>query len=438
MRVIVAALVIAIAFTAGAVRAEDAIAVRAEDAMRGAEKLYFGGERQGASRVPPCAGCHGLDAGGGRDGGRDFPAIGGDVLFATASHRSAYGNGDFARALGEGLAPGGRALSPIMPRYALHASEVAALELFMRGIDKGRAHGRHPDALVIGVAASSAEHDAEFAGAVAAFARGIDTANEAGGVWGRKIRIAFLPPGGEPLDAVLAADPPLAVVMWPGAVGEAAFATRGIPELFPWPNVPVGAMRNRIRDLKPTWPDVLRAIGTHLLARDLKPVALSRPADAVEAIVLRASGLTLHEGGTAERAQATIVLPGIDAPALELICRSATGLVVLWRGVGTSPPPDCRDRLLFADSEGPPDRGHPELAALGNVLGPGDHRGPRLGSTAALAFVAAAIEAGARVNRRTIVDAFDRMAPVTSHVWPSLDWRRVPASGTRAVSFSAF
>lgn len=76
---------------------------------------------EGAPGVQPCAGCHGRDAGGGAEGRWRAPAL------TRLEARGYDGPQALARALAEGVAPGGRLLATAMPRAQAAALEATAL-----------------------------------------------------------------------------------------------------------------------------------------------------------------------------------------------------------------------------------------------------------------------------------------------------------------------
>lgn len=83
-----------------------------------------------------CASCHGRSGMGVSESGKRTPPIAGPFLFApdARARREAYTEQTLARALREGLDPSGRALDPLMPRYALADDDVAALAAYLRGL----------------------------------------------------------------------------------------------------------------------------------------------------------------------------------------------------------------------------------------------------------------------------------------------------------------
>lgn len=140
----------------------------------------------GRLRVPgqrfACGGCHGADAEGGVEGGEDFPAIGWERLADADRPGGPYDEALFARALRDGIAPGGRTLSQAMPRYAASDAQVAALISYLREVGDNQRQGLRPGLVRVGITGASAE---EQAGLIAAAQR----FNAAGGAFGRGLQL---------------------------------------------------------------------------------------------------------------------------------------------------------------------------------------------------------------------------------------------------------
>lgn len=115
-----------------------------------------------------CAQCHRRSGMGTVEGGVVVPPVTGAVLFAPgqtpAGHaprraagvalldhgfrtRPAYDTPGLARALREGMGPGGRPLDPLMPRYTLSDRELTALQAWLESLGAGAAPGVDSTAL---------------------------------------------------------------------------------------------------------------------------------------------------------------------------------------------------------------------------------------------------------------------------------------------------
>lgn len=128
-----------------------------------------------------CAGCHGADGEGRREGGTVFPPIRWDAL-TSARRMPAYDADSFARAILEGVDPAGRTLSRAMPRYRVEPDALVSLIAYLGGMGDSASAGIAPGELRF-----AATGDAGFDAGFAAFAQGF---NDAGGVFGRRVSMA--------------------------------------------------------------------------------------------------------------------------------------------------------------------------------------------------------------------------------------------------------
>lgn len=96
-----------------------------------------------------CGNCHGRSGMGVIEGGRISAPIAGPLLFApdAVRKRPAYDEASLARALREGLDPGGRPIDPLMPRYRLGDADVANLAAYLRTLSAQPSPGVGPDHL---------------------------------------------------------------------------------------------------------------------------------------------------------------------------------------------------------------------------------------------------------------------------------------------------
>ena len=142
----------------------------ADDVVGLGERFYRQGLSARGSAVPAivqgdlrvrstdmtCVNCHRRSGWGSAEGPVRVPPIVGSVLFApvTRGHpemgsprttgpgtRPAYTDATLLRALREGVDPGGRTLSPSMPRYELGDEEGAALATYLRSLSAASAPG---------------------------------------------------------------------------------------------------------------------------------------------------------------------------------------------------------------------------------------------------------------------------------------------------------
>lgn len=142
----------------------------ADDAARGRQLFLHGSSSIGnpvvatvgkATRLPgsaaACAGCHGRDGSGRREGGTAAPDIRWPTLSAPGKREgsagrlsSAYDPGALARTLTQGLDASGNPLSPAMPRYELYDQDLADLLAYLQRMHEVADPGVEPGRLVIG------------------------------------------------------------------------------------------------------------------------------------------------------------------------------------------------------------------------------------------------------------------------------------------------
>jgi ABC-type branched-subunit amino acid transport system substrate-binding protein len=94
--------------------------------------------------LPPsvcrCAGCHGVEGAGGREGGINVPPVDWATLANPRTNilgrheRPGYDQTNFAQALADGVDPAGRPLGAGMPRYRLTKAQVAALLAYLQDL----------------------------------------------------------------------------------------------------------------------------------------------------------------------------------------------------------------------------------------------------------------------------------------------------------------
>lgn len=181
MRGLTLALMLALILAALPVAAEDAPGAALYLRGAGAEALLMGGRLRAPGARFACAGCHGADARGSREGATVFPAIDWPGLTAPDRPGGAYDRASFLRAMTEGIAPDGRELDPAMPRFAADQAVLEALIGFLQQVGTAQQRGITATALRISVAPGSPAQ----AGLQAA-AQGF---NAGGGAFGRRIEI---------------------------------------------------------------------------------------------------------------------------------------------------------------------------------------------------------------------------------------------------------
>jgi cytochrome c553 len=115
-----------------------------------------------------CAGCHGQQAQGSKEGFVSAPAISWQALSMrwrtrNASDRTGFDKNRFHRAITQGLAADGRALDPIMPRFSLASDEIAALAAYLQHLDQQTAPKVAPALTLLPEAGTSKLADALLA-----------------------------------------------------------------------------------------------------------------------------------------------------------------------------------------------------------------------------------------------------------------------------------
>ncbi len=124
-----------------------------------------------------CAGCHGIDGLGGREGGAArAPAISWRALTRPGDNRPAYDTAALAAAIRTGASAGGRALQ--MPQFDISDAQMEALVAHLQWLDLREVAGLGPDRITLRLPADPAERRAAAA-AMAAF-------NAEGGSFGRR------------------------------------------------------------------------------------------------------------------------------------------------------------------------------------------------------------------------------------------------------------
>ncbi|MBO1075016.1 c-type cytochrome [Roseomonas marmotae] len=164
------------------------------------EALFTAGARPGApapratasrgATMPatalPCSGCHGADGGGGRiEAGVTPPPVLWSSLSRPAPGRPAYDAPSVLRAVSQGLAPDGRGLDPVMPRYALTMQDGQALLAYLRALDARGVPGVEEDLVSLGLLVPAGPLGQGFA---AAFGQALSAAAPEG-VFGRRITL---------------------------------------------------------------------------------------------------------------------------------------------------------------------------------------------------------------------------------------------------------
>jgi hypothetical protein len=207
--------------------------------MRGGTVVAHAGNGTGAldGRLVPCARCHGFDGLGNPEHGQAPPAITGTALgkpqrAADSETRSAYSTGALRAAITQGQTPGGRPLSPAMPRYRMVPADLADLVAYLKMLGTDLDPGITPEAVRLGLVLPPAEAGQPLRESLRAHFR---ERNAQGGWYGRRIEPVFEEAGEEFGEAMqkLAASRVFAVIDLTAADPAAPAANVGLPLLVP-------------------------------------------------------------------------------------------------------------------------------------------------------------------------------------------------------------
>jgi len=182
----------------------------------------------------PCAGCHGLDGRGGKEGGvrpSDLtPEALGRPAHGEAGGRShpPYDDRRLVRAIAMGFDPAGNRLHVAMPRYRLTRQDAADLLAYLKRLGHEEEPGLSATAVHLGVLLPGGKRQETEAEAVqAALTARCAELNRGGGLYGRQLRLHFvrlpesLPAAGVKLPELLAGQPAFALIaVHPAGTGD--------------------------------------------------------------------------------------------------------------------------------------------------------------------------------------------------------------------------
>lgn len=339
-----------------------------------------------------CAGCHGRDGARGGEGKVAVPAIDGASLRKTGL----YDEASFARALTDGMAPGGRTLSAAMPRFSLSRAETDAVWRFLGSIGEEDRSGVSAGRIVIAIAApADRREDAEAmrSALVRRWARAGDAV-----IYGRDVAfsIVTLDPGddGRKL-SVLRPFVALGPLVGPGGETLTLLHRAGIPIIAPRGDVPPMVDAIRIRSGDAEVHDRLRAI---LRSGGIEIGAKGAAAPlATEGLVVVTAEARAFETFAASRpsvAGRRIVLPmalAVQAPGAVGLLMDGGADVIALRPAG-----DPSDPTVFA---------HVIATLLERAL----------------------VETGRDLTRSRFLTTLRRLR-IETEGWPSLDFSRNPAT----------
>ncbi len=386
-----------------------AMLLGAEARGQGADpgRAIFEGQLEG-TRTPataarlarlPCLSCHGRDGLGTREG--RAPPIDGPALIRATPERPAYDAESLTRALATGQGAGGRALSQLMPRYALSPDEGRALFDYLGRLPAEQRRGVWPERLRIGVATRAEGYLDALRAALQARLGGTQ-------VHGRTVELVPMAAGETDLLAIVA--PPVSQV--------ASVTAAGMPVLFPLGQLSGAEDPGLVRDFLPSAADVRHSLARHLAEAAQGPVAAWPEGERNDAFAL---AMKLAGREVAPRAgEETAELVVFDAADLGAAIAAAprARLWIDWRHVPEGPLPSDRPLIVVIDAPAlveAPERAlrtrHAQIAGavLGEILK----------------------EAGRDLTRARLMTAFET-------AWTGdlqLDYAAVPLTGTERLLF---
>ena len=162
----------------------------------------------------PCANCHGIDGLGRPEGGVRPPDLSWSRLSSVHGQQQvngrsypAYSDGALARAIQEGLDPGGNRLDPAMPQFVLSINDQRNLTAYLKRVADDRDPGLDAKTIHLGTLLPAEGPLAEEGATLAAVLNGsVARINQAGGIHGRQVRLTILDPGPDRASAEQALD----------------------------------------------------------------------------------------------------------------------------------------------------------------------------------------------------------------------------------------
>ena len=450
---------LAIAFCALAVAA--ALEAVADDRTASGRRIYARGGA--ASEViatfpgtntplPPgvrrCAGCHGRDGAGAREGGVGIPSIAWTALAAPRDAspglrgRPGYDEAALARALAEGIDSAGRPLASGMPRFQLTPTQVTALFDYLRivGTERDLDPGIAADEIRLGAVLPLSGAQAAWGLAMRA---GLETAFAAAGpIYGRRLRVITADAGDDVAAALrgfAASDQVFALVatMLPIEVAE---DTEDVPVIGPVAPTPAQPAANRFYLLAPV-EDQMRVLVDQLASEtphSLRLAIIGPEGSVADAVIDQATrnGATVVRRSNADdlaavlppavepAPDAVLALPGVDLDRLAAQLAGRRGefrLAGPAEAVTLGAATDERLRLVLPVSPADP-RGR-DSAAMAI---------PPLAAAATAVLVEGLKRMGARASRSGLVAGLETLRDFPTGVLPPLSFGRGQHAGNRA------
>lgn len=405
--------------------------------------------------LPPgvrrCAGCHGVDGAGTREGGVPTPPINWTALAAPRDvspvrpGRPGYDDVTLKRALAEGIDAAGRPLGAGMPRFHLAPTQANALIDYLRivGTDTDLDPGVAADEISFGAVLPLSGPQAAWGQAMQ---RGLEVALAAAGpIYGRRLRVVAVDAGDDVSAAVrrlVASDQVFAMVatLLPDGV-EAAGEMGDMPVVGPLVPTPAQVPANRFHLLAPL-EDQMRMLVDELAGETQHALRLAvigpdgSVADAV-ADQARRNGATIVGRATNEdlsavlpptivpAPDAVVALPGVD---LNRLVAEMAGRSGGWRLAGPAEAVTLRkgmsERLRLVLPLLPHDPRQQETSVASSV--------PPLAAASAAILVEGVKRMGGRASRAGLIAALETVRDFPTGVLPPVSFGRGQHGGTRA------
>jgi mono/diheme cytochrome c family protein len=402
-------------------------------------------------RVRRCAGCHGPDGRGAREGGTEIPPVNWAALAAPRgvwpgrAARPGYDEATLTRALADGVDPAGRSLALGMPRFQLTATQVSAL------IDYLRILGTERD-LDPGISANEIRVGAvlPLSGPRAAWGRamriGLENAlTAAGPIYGRRLRLITADAGDDVAAALhgLAAGGEvfaLVATMLPTGVGQDEDA-QDMPMIGPLAPTPAQAAVNHFYLLAPI-EDQMRVLVDELAGETPHSLRLAvigpdgSAADAVADQATRNGVMVVRRINTEDMdtvlppavqtpPDAVLALPGVDLGRLLARLADRPGDWLLAGPAEAIPLDEATDgrlRLVLPVLSSDPRSRDPSATAAT----------PPLAIAAAAVFVEGLKRMGVPASRARLITAIETLRDFSTDVLPPLSFAPGQHGGNHA------
>lgn len=397
-------------------------------------------------RVRRCAGCHGPDGLGAREGGTELPPVTWAALAAPHAaspgrpQRPGYNEATMTRVLADGVDPAGRSLALGMPRFQLTATQVAAL------IDYLRILGTERD-LDPGIAANEIRVGAvlPLSGTRAAWGRAMRSGLEnaltaAGPIYGRRLRLITADAGDDVAAALhgLAASGQvfaLVATMLPARVEEDE-DTQDMPMIGPLAPTPAQPAANHFYLLAPI-EDQMRVLVDELAGEtphSLRLAVIGPDGTAADAVADHATrnGVTVERRTKTEDLDA-VLPPAVQTPPDAVLALPGVDLGRLVAQLADRP----GDWLLAGPAEAVPldEATNGRLRLVLPVLPPDPSAGaaiPPLAIAAVAVFVEGLKRMGARASHAGLIAAIETLRDFPTVVLPPLNFGRGQHGGNHA------